>query len=441
MKYLIFISLLFFSLICYGCFYQQQAEEIKNQQITILWAKWPPADILQELSKDFTAETGIKVEIKQVPWNQFHDYFLFEMNQKSTKYDLVGGDSQWLGTGAYNGYYIDITKWLKRNDLDRTMVPAAMSGYAEYPNGSGRYWGIPLQGDAIGFAYRKDLFENLEEQRKFKERYGYELNIPETWDQMKDIAEFFYRPENSLYGIAMWVSNQYDAITMGVDTFLWSWGADIGNKEDFKIKGILNSQKAVEALEAYKELYQFSSSEWRDAYLEINKPFMAGQVAMVMNYFAFFPELLDEQKNPYASATGFFVNPAGPSGRFSSLGGQGLSLISYSKKKHEAFAYLKWFARHDVQQKWARMGGYSCDKRVLHSQEFLEATPFNQALMESMEILRDFWTTPEYAELLEISQRYFYQYVTTDSISAEETLEIIADQWERIFELAGYYKE
>ena len=36
---------------------------------------------------------------------------------------------------------------------------------------------------------------------------------------------------------------------------------------------------------------------------------------MVMSYFALFPDFLDADKNPYAQATGFFVNPRGPAGR------------------------------------------------------------------------------------------------------------------------------
>ena len=35
---------------------------------------------------------------------------------------------------------------------------------------------------------------------------------------------------------------------------------------------------------------------------------------MSMNYFAFFPALVNEATNPNAKDTGFFANPAGPDG-------------------------------------------------------------------------------------------------------------------------------
>ena len=43
------------------------------------------------------------------------------------------------------------------------MAPATVKFYAEYPGNSGKYWAIPLEGDAIGWAYRKDWFEDPKE--------------------------------------------------------------------------------------------------------------------------------------------------------------------------------------------------------------------------------------------------------------------------------------
>ena len=43
-------------------------------------------------------------------------------------------------------------------------------------------------------------------------------------------------------------------------------------------------------------------------FVETNDAFIGGQVAMSMNYFAFFPALANPEVNPYAADTGFFVN-------------------------------------------------------------------------------------------------------------------------------------
>ena len=38
------------------------------KSITLGWAAWDPANALQELTKEFTAETGIEVNFEFVPW-------------------------------------------------------------------------------------------------------------------------------------------------------------------------------------------------------------------------------------------------------------------------------------------------------------------------------------------------------------------------------------
>lgn len=413
--------------------------------LTILWAEWPPADYLQELSADFTKETGIQVKIVQESWGTWQTTFFSEMANKGRTYDMVIGDSQWLGRGAMGGHYVELTKWIKKRGIDQSMIPAAITGYSEFPKGSGHYWAVPVEGDAIGFAYRKDLFEDPKEQQAFKQRYGYELNVPRTWFQLKDIAEFFYRPERGLYGVLLFVEPRYDGITMGIDAMIWAWGADLGDPKTYRVKGILNSDAGIEALEFYKALNRFNNPEWMHNYLDTdsnsNQPMMQGQVAMAMGYFAITPDLLDPSKNPYADVTGFFANPAGPKARISSLGGQGISIVSYTKKKEFCLKYIEWFTRDDVQQKWAALGGLSCNKKVLNSETFLNASPINRPFKESIEMVKDFWAVPEYPQLLSISQKHWAEYVNEGRHSARVVMDKVAQSWENIFENAGYYKE
>lgn len=413
--------------------------------ITILWAQWPPADALQELAVEFTRETGIEVKIIQESWSTWQSTFFEEMAVKGKKYDMVIGDSQWLGRGADGGHYVDLTKWIQQLGVDKTMIPAAMTGYAEFPKGSGRYWAVPVEGDATGFSYRKDLFEDPEEQRAFQARYGYALKIPDTWLQLRDIAEFFYRPEKDLYGVLIFAEPRYDGITMGVDSLIWAWGGDLGDEKSYRVKGVLNSEQGIEALSFYNELNRFNNPDWVDNYLDTdsnsNQPMMQGRVAMAMGYFAIKPDLLDPSKNPHAGVTGFFANPKGPKARFSSLGGQGISLVSYTNKKELCLKFLEWFVTDAVQARWAELGGLSCNATVLNSAKFLNASPINRPFKQSIEMARDFWAVPEYPQLLSISQKYWSGYVNEGKYSARQAMDEIAEQWENIFEYAGYYKE
>ena len=65
-----------------------KADNHQSQSLTIVWAEWDPANYLQELSKDFTAETGIAVDVIQIPWPNFQDkvFHGFRREKRSLRY-------------------------------------------------------------------------------------------------------------------------------------------------------------------------------------------------------------------------------------------------------------------------------------------------------------------------------------------------------------------
>ena len=47
--------------------------------ITLCWAAWDPANALVELSKDYTAKSGVDMKFEFVPWPNFADRMLNEL--------------------------------------------------------------------------------------------------------------------------------------------------------------------------------------------------------------------------------------------------------------------------------------------------------------------------------------------------------------------------
>ena len=141
--------------------------------------------------------------------------------------------------------------------------------------------------------------------------------------------------------------------------------------------------------------------------------------------------LANPATNPHAESTGYFVNPPGPTGaHHAALGGQGVSIISYSQNQEEAYKFLEWFIREDVQKKWAELGGYTAHAGVLASEEFLNATPYNEAFSQSMAIVKDFWAVPEFADMLFQMNDRIHPYVVDGQGTAKEALDGLAADWE-----------
>ena len=169
--------------------------------------------------------------------------------------------------------------------------------------------------------------------------YGYELGVPTSWDMIKDVAEFFYDPDNEFYGVAIYGDNGYDSLAMFAMQTIRSYGGDLGNFETFEVDGYLNSPGAIAGIEYYRELFQYVPPGFGDAFfVATNDAFVNGIVPMATNYFAFFPGLAVAETNPFADVTGYSV--LCPKGEVEAplgdifLVGAGTGLLDYSDTRN-----------------------------------------------------------------------------------------------------------
>ena len=413
------------------------------EDLTLCWAAWDPANALIELSKDFEAQSGHNMSFEFVPWPSFADRMLNELNSGGQLCDLMIGDSQWIGGGAENGHYVKLNDFFDANNITMDdFIPATVTGYSEWPKNTPNYYALPAFGDVVGWSYRKDWFERPELQTEFMEKHGYKLDAPQTLEQLKDIAAFFQGRDidgTTVYGVSLYTERGSEGITMGITNALYNYGFQYENPDKpYELEGFVNSAGAVEGVEFYKELYEVGtppgSSNW---YMGENiDAYRSGQVAMSMG-FAFVWPGVEADETVGGGKSGYFPNPAGPAGQFAQLGGQGISVVSYSQKQDAALEYIKWFAQPEIQAKWWELGGYSALKAVVEDPEFADSQPYAQTFLDSMAIVKDFWAEPAYADLLIAMQERMHNYVIAGEGSAQEALDGLVRDWTEVFEDEG----
>ena len=414
---------------------------VKAESLTLGWAAWDPANALVELSKEFTAETGIEMNFEFVDWTSYADRMLNELNNKGKTFDLLVGDSQWIGGGAVNGHYVKLNDFFDREGISMNdFSDATVYAYSTWPKGSENYYALPLMGDALAWAYRKDWFDRPELQSEFQSKHGYALGVPKTWDELYDMCSFFQGREIDgvvRYGAALNTERGSEGITMGVTAAMYAWGMEYEDPSNpYNSDGFFNAPNVVEAVDFYKKMYEDCSPPGHsNAYMGENlDAYSSGQVAFQMNWYAFWPGVAKGDKD--GRVTGFFANPCQEICA-ATPGGQGISVVNYSDKKELAQQYIKWFARPDIQQKWWDLGGYSCHKDVLGSPDFVESAVYAQGFLDSMGIVKDFWQEPSFVELLIPMQENMHDYIVNGKGTAKGALDNIIEEWEEVFESEG----
>lgn len=418
---------------------------VQAADLTLCWAAWDPANALVELSKDFESESGHNMSFEFVPWPNFADRMLNELNSGGQLCDLLIGDSQWIGGAAENGQYVKLNEFFDKEGISMNdFIPATVTGYSEWPKNTPNYYALPAFGDVVGWTYRKDWFDLPEIQAEFKEKHGRALGVPNTLAELKEIGEFFQGREidgKKVYGAAIYTERGSEGITMGVTNAIYNYGFQYENPEKpYDLEGFVNSQGAIEGLEYYKALYDCctppGSSEW---YMGQNiDAYKSGQVAMQMN-FAFIWPGVEADPTTGGGKSGYFPNPAGPAGQFAQLGGQGISVVANTENKDAALEYIKWFAQGDVQAKWWTLGGYSALKAVVNDPGFATSQPYAQTFLDSMAIVKDFWAEPAYASLLQAAQKRFHDYAIAGQGTAKEAMDSLVEDWTEVFEEEGKY--
>lgn len=411
--------------------------------LTLCWAAWDPANALVELSKEFEKESGHNMSFEFVPWPNFADRMLNELNSGGQLCDLMIGDSQWIGGAAENGHYVKLNDFFEKEGIDMAdFLPATVTGYAEWPKNTPNYYALPAYADVVGWTYRKDWFERPEIQVEFKEKYGRDIGVPASLEELQQIGEFFQGrviDGKTVYGAAIYTERGSEGITMGVTNALYNYGFKYQNPDKpYDLEGFVNSEAAIKGLEFYKKLYETSTPPGAsDAYMSANiDAYKSGQVAMQMN-FAFIWPGVEADPNVGGGKSGYFSNPPGPAGQFAQLGGQGISVVANSNNKDAALEYIKWFAQKDIQQKWWDVGGAPAMKAVLEAPGFNDSQPFAETFLESMAIVKDFWAEPAYASLLLPMQERVHNYVVAGQGTAKEALDGLVKDWTEVFEDEG----
>jgi len=408
--------------------------------LRLLYFSWEPGNAIAKVATGYEAATGgkVKVETELPGFDAWYSKWLASIQAQEYVWDLIVIDSQWLGMAVEADSAVELTELVGNKPFVKQIPPTMKNYYMGDPTNSGKIWSVPLEADAELLAYRTDLLGDPKEKAAFKKKYGYDLAVPETWFELRDIAEFFTRPDQNLYGYISKFGIPYDVITWDFNQVLWCWGGAFWDRDTNTAQGYINSPEAVEAMEFYKSLTKYAPPGWPNAAFDETVQSMSqGIVCFAVEWSSFAPSMTNPDNSKVWDKVQFAVPPKGPKAHFVSLGGQPLTISSYSPYREEAAAFIEWVYEEEQIWKYAENLGHPAYMDILSSQKFWDILPQNKALYDALPYVRDVWNIPVYNELLQSSQELLNS-AATGSKPVKAALDELAAKHQKI--LDDYYK-
>ncbi len=273
-----------------------QSEQVGNTQGEIqTWEDWDFSGVtitvavpefgrktIEAAAVEFKEKTGGDVEVLSVSGAVWREKLLQEIVAGSGAFDIMDISPWWFGD--FYPYLMPIDEYL----ADPAMTAADFDAddiikglWDEYCLGSdGKYYGLPFWASAVVNYYRTDLFNDPEEKAAFKKAYGYELMPPATWEEWEDIAAFFTRPDEGLYGATLIGKRAYNINVPVTDRYFRtgaeSWLDSDGNPQIFTQPELMEA-----ALTMYLDAVKFAPPDYlATEYFETTNTFISGKVAM-----------------------------------------------------------------------------------------------------------------------------------------------------------------
>jgi len=269
----------------------------------------PHYNAVMEVLPEFTAQTGIEVEVDMLPYLDMRERQTLELALDEGAYDLISyvvfSKADYVyADQIYNLAPFFMNPRLADPDYDaedlidgyvqNIGVAGGERGYLPGPTGS--LYGLPFGSETSVLYYRTDIFEE----------HG--LSVPETYDEFLDLACRIPELEPGMGGVASRAASGHQAshafllhlAPLGGRVFGDGWEPTINSAE-----GVA----AAEALRTIVECGPAGSSAFGPA--EAANAFAQGQAAMFLDSIAFAADFHDPSRSTVVGNVGYAMHPMG----------------------------------------------------------------------------------------------------------------------------------
>jgi len=299
------------------------------QDVTLTVSRWSggSADAQAQLMRQFTEETGIKVNLDAVDWSQLKQKQVLSLSGATGQYDLVMVHDTWFNEYVQSGYLQPVDAYVGNEALTGPDFDIAdfASGMIEGATADGKFYGVPTNPATPIFVYNKEMFE------------ADGIAPPTNWSELLAAAQHF---SDKGSGIAL------PAQQAGAPVELWAGLLRALGGNYFDADGHLDiaGAEAVQAAQLWKDLNQYAvrgSNNWHWA--DTNKAIQLGDAPMAMILSGIAADLENPENSRVVGKLGYSPVPA-PDGTdaYSIMSFFCWCVAANSPHQEEAFQLSAW---------------------------------------------------------------------------------------------------
>ena len=281
----------------------------------------PSSTSIQSFIPEFTAKTGVKVNVSETPYGEAHQKQLLSYKQKAGAYDIAQFDNSFLAPFCQAKAMTAIDKWV--NDSAEYDINDFSKGQQDYGKcANGETFGLTLSTEPMIQWYRTDIYQELG------------LTPAKTWDEYFNNAK---KVQAAGYG------GQIIGFGPNVSwwwmTMVWSFG---GKLYDDSLNPAVNSKEAIAATDFLKKLMTVSPKGASTANSdEVTSKFLGENIGAMINYSGYYGSVLDPSINKNEGKIGTAPMPTG-SADITHLAGWNIGIPKDAKNPTAAWKFLEY---------------------------------------------------------------------------------------------------
>ncbi|PWS28823.1 ABC transporter substrate-binding protein [Pedobacter yonginense] len=356
----------------------------KQDTFKIAVRKFAPFETaMQKFWDKFCAISGCNLELEMVVMDlhELYDRTITKKGMASGDFDIAHINTDWIYEGYLNQDFEILNPYINKNKPDdfprgwsKSLLSLQRFGWEVV--------GLPFHDGPECLIYRKDLFDSEVEQERYFKQYGKALSIPKTWEEFHQIARFFNRPADHLFGCIFACYPDGHNTVFDYCLQLWTRGGDLLDKS-----GNVNvdTPASIEGLTFYRSMVNdknavHPASAQFDS-VGAGLAFMNGEAAMMVNWFGFAAMCEVDKNSKVKGKIDVDVLPSNADQSSASLNVYWLYTIAKgSKHKDLAYDFLRFAIHADNDKLLTLEGGIGCRISTWNDAEINSIIPYYNKL-------------------------------------------------------------